>query len=140
MTETTSRLKKTWFFLLVPLLTLGAVLFFAQKAMPENSATAQYWIKSLFFLLVLALVPATSIYQTRLLKKHREKEDDARLAIFEKTYRIRLFTLSFLAAASLPLSHTTGDRAYWMIYGVLMILLMINFPSQGLVSKEMHKD
>ncbi len=140
MTDTTSRLKKTWYFLLVPLLTLGAVLFFAHKASPENSATAQYWIKSLFFILVLALVPATSIFQTRLLKKNREKEEETRLAIFEKTYRIRLFTLSSLTATSLPLSYITGDRAYWMIYGVLMILLMINFPSQGLVSKELHKE
>ena len=139
MTDTINRLKKTWYFLLVPLLTLGVIFFFAHKASLDNSAATQYWIKSLFFILVLALVPGTSILQTRSLKKHREEQDETRFTIFAKTYRIRIYTLSLLATASLPLAQLSGDSAYWMIYGVLMILLIINFPSQGLVEKELHK-
>ena len=140
MLDMTNRLKKTWYLLLAPLLTLGAILFFFDRAIPANSTPADYWIKSIFFLLVLALVPGTSIYLARSIKKHRDEQEPVRLAIFEKIYRIRIYTLSTLALISLPLFHLSGDRAVWMIYGVLMILLVINYPSQGLVEKELHKE
>lgn len=139
MNETTRQLKRTWFFLMLPLLLLGAILYFTHiPHFPSN--TAYYWVKSFYLLLVLALVPATSIHMTRALKKHIDQEEAIRLAILSKAYRIRIYTLSSLALVALPLHQLSSDRAYWMVYGVLIILLIINFPSKGMVEKELHKD
>ena len=140
MIKTTKRLKKLWYLLFLPLIICGAILYCIQPTKPQNINPFVYWAKSVFFIVVLILVPATSIYMSRTLKKSREQEITLRLTIFEKVCKIRFITFALLAWIASGMICLWADRAFWLIYAVLMVLFFINFPSQGLIEKELQKD
>ena len=124
ITETAGRLKKLWYYLFIPLALCGVVLFAIHPASEEGVSPIGYFAKSMFFILVLALVPATSIYLARSLEKNRDQEEEKRVSIFEKAYRIRIYTFALLSWLSAGMIYLSADRAFWLIYGVLMILFL----------------
>lgn len=132
-----TRLRRIFITWLIPLLILGGSAW-AVAPDPVPVTPMWYGIKTGFIVLMLVMVPVTSIYFTRSVKKLREQEETIKVDRFFKVYRIRLSALAIMAALSLQLWILSGDVAYGTVSGVLMILFGLMYPSMGFLSRELE--
>ena len=139
MSSLTSLLRKPYLIIISVL----AALVTCVLLVPANDMMGieiLYYLKSAFFILVLIIVPATSIYISRTNKKHADADEYTRSIAYSKAWKARIYTLGSLVVPSLVLYHLSSDQSFVMLAGAVMILLLLSYPSEGMIERDMQNN
>jgi uncharacterized membrane protein YhaH (DUF805 family) len=137
--ELNRRLRKHWLLTLLTILICGAVGYWMQPVEVHFDSN-QFWMKTIFLILILVLIPASSIYHNRSIKRLREAELSVRENQYERGFKFRMIVLAFLGISGSAIMLFSGDSAYPKIIGLLLILLVVGYPSKGFVERDMKKE
>ncbi len=139
MENTILKLKKIWTLLLILIVLTGAVCYFLMPD-PTPFTQMQYYVKTIFLILILILIPATSINQSRVMKKSKDKDEEHRITLLYKAFSLKIIAIAFLNISGAILLLITGDDTYLKIIGLLLILIVVGYPSTGLITREINKE
>ncbi len=131
------------FFAIIIMLALFALFAFYYNtsvgAISSFSVSAQNNLKSLNILLALVGIPASYMFHKRKVS-HIDKEQpmDRKIMQYKTAFFIKMITLEGLSLISILIYMVTGQINQLMIFGLLYLFMLINFPQKSAIYKDLE--
>lgn len=131
------------YFIVTILLAVFAALSFVfitiNGRVYPMEATAESNLKSLIIILALAGIPASYMFHSRKVK-HIDPELDAdkKLQQYRMAYFIKIMTLEGISLLSLLGYLMTASLNQLMIFGLVYLFLVLNYPSKKSIFEELN--
>lgn len=107
----------------------------------QLDANAENNLKSLIIVLALAGIPASYMFQRRKISQLSEELPAAKkLHQYRLAYFIKIMTLEGLSLLSLLGYLMTGNLNQLMIFGLIYLFLVLNFPKTSTILTELNID
>lgn len=74
------------------------------------------------------------------MKKSKDKDEEHRITLLYKAFSLKIIAIAFLNISGAILLLITGDDTYLKIIGLLLILIVVGYPSTGLITREINKE
>lgn len=133
------------YFIVTILLAIFAALSFLfiatnGRVFPMDLA-AESNLKSLIIIIALAGIPASYMFHNRKVK-HIAPELDAikKLIQYRMSYFIKIATLEGISLVSLLGYLMTGNLNQFMIFGLVYLFLILNYPTKSSIFSELNID
>jgi hypothetical protein len=130
-------------------ITAGLGLFFVAAwllgmakgpMMPLPPVQLQY-LKTILILLAFAGIPAAHYFhKTRAAHINPHLSNTEKLLRFRVSYFIKLATFEGLGLIGLLAYLLSADRNFLLIFGLFMVVLVINYPTKAKVAEELQMD
>ncbi|TRX70895.1 hypothetical protein [Carboxylicivirga sp. M1479] len=134
---------KLLYFIITILLAIFALISFMYitkvGAVYSLEANAESNLKSLIVILALVGIPASYMFQNRKVKHLDENMDAARkLQQYRMAFFIKIMTLEGISLLSLLGYLMTGNINQLMIFGLVYLFLLLNYPRRKSVLEELN--
>ncbi len=131
------------YFIVTVLLAIFAALAFAFIAVNgqvyQMDAVAENNLKSLIIILALAGIPASYMFHNRKVKHiNTELEASKKLSQYRMSYFIKIMTLEGISLLSLLGYLMTGNLNQLMIFGLVYLFLLLNYPKKSSIFEELN--
>lgn len=129
------RLKKTFLFAIIIPVLIFALAFLA-KNMPYVSDEVAAFIMSVYFIIVLIVVPLSSYWLRRTTNKAADVEEKEGESMVSKAYTIRIWTLSVCNMLAGILYVITCQTNCALLFAMLLVLMLFSYPSEKFIYHE----
>jgi hypothetical protein len=134
--EMLEHIKRFYMLVSLPTIAFFALFYFTSNEALVADAETQYIALVCFFLIALIVVPTSSIILKRAVKKGADKSDEEQVALYEKAYKIRIWSLAGLAYLSGPMYMLTcEDGCIWMFI-IAVVVLLLSYPSRQYILRD----
>ncbi len=133
------------YFIVTILLAIFAILTFLfitvnGRVYPMDMA-AESNLKSLIIILALAGIPASYMFHNRKVKHiNPELKANEKLQQYRMAYFIKIMTLEGISLLSLLGYLMTGNLNQFMIFGLVYLFLLLNYPKKSSIFEELNID
>lgn len=133
------------YFIVTTLLAIFAILTFLfitinGRVYPMDMA-AESNLKSLIIILALAGIPASYMFHNRKVKHiNPELKANEKLQQYRMAYFIKIMTLEGISLLSLLGYLMTGNLNQFMIFGLVYLFLLLNYPKKSSIFEELNID
>ncbi len=115
------------------ILTIGKVSTF--ETANENN------MKSLSIVLALIGIPASYMFHKRKVSRiNQSLSIESKLMHYKSAYFIKIATLEGLSLISLLIYLSTGHINQLIIFGLIYLFLLLNYPSQSTIQRELENN
>ncbi|MCQ2237418.1 MAG: hypothetical protein MJZ18_10555 [Bacteroidales bacterium] len=129
------RLRKTFLFATIIPILIFALAFLA-KNMPYVSDEVAASIMSVYFIVVLVVVPLSSYWLRRTTNKAADVEEEEGERMVSKAYTIRIWTLSVCSILAGILYVITCQMNCVYLFAMLAVLMLFSYPSEKFIYHE----
>lgn len=133
------------YFIVTILLALFAILSFAfitvNGQVYQLDQAGEQNLKSLIIILALAGIPASYIFHNRKVKHiNSELSTMQKLSQYRMAYFVKVMTLEGISLLSLLGYLIIGDVNQIMVFGLVYLFLVLNFPKKSNILEELNID
>lgn len=108
-------------------------------ALLELDAAQMQYLKTLVLLFAFAGIPAAHYYhKKRSSNIDHELSGREKLLRFRTSYAIKLVTFEGLGFVSLLAYLLSNDKTFLIVFGLFMVVVVINYPSKSKVAEELQ--